>query len=114
MQAEPHTIGALAKALQTHELTAESVTQRCLHTIAERNPLLNAFITVLADSAREQARDADVEIAAGRYRGPLHGVPISIKDLIDVSGAPTTAASRVREGHMARTDATVVGRLRAA
>lgn len=114
MHAESHTITELARALQARELTAEAVTERCLRTIAERNPLLNAFITVLADEAREQARGADAEIVAGRYRGPLHGVPISIKDLIDVNGAPTTAASRVRQGHIARTDATVVTRLRAA
>ena len=75
---------------------------------------LNAFITVLTEQAREQARRADEDIAAGRYRGPLHGVPISLKDLIDVKGSPTTAASRVREGHLAAADAPVVTRLREA
>ena len=62
----------------------------------------------------QQAREADDEIAAGRYRGPLHGVPISLKDLIDLEGMPTTAASRVRDGHVAAADATVVTRLREA
>jgi aspartyl-tRNA(Asn)/glutamyl-tRNA(Gln) amidotransferase subunit A len=114
MHAEPHTVAELARALEARALSAALATARCLDAIADRNPLLNAFIAVFADGALEQAREADAEIAAGRYRGPLHGVPISLKDLIDVSGAPTTAASRVREGHVARTDATIVRRLRAA
>ncbi len=67
---------------------------------------------MLADEARADARRADADIAAGRYRGPLHGVPISLKDLIDLAGASTTAASRVLEGHVATTDATVTARLR--
>ena len=114
MSAEPRTIAKLARALRTRELTAETVTDRCLSAIAERNPSLNAFITVSADAAREQARRTDAEIEAGRYRGPLHGVPISLKDLIDLSGTATSAASRVRQGHMAVADATVVTRLREA
>jgi aspartyl-tRNA(Asn)/glutamyl-tRNA(Gln) amidotransferase subunit A len=69
---------------------------------------------VLADEAMEQARDADREIAAGRHRGPLHGIPISLKDLIDLRGVPTTAASRVRQGHVATSDAPLVTRLREA
>lgn len=114
MHAEPHTVAELARALEARALSAELATERCLDAIADRNPSLNAFITVFGDGALRQAREADAEIAAGRYRGPLHGVPISLKDLIDVRGAPTTAASRVREGHVARTDATIVRRLRAA
>ena len=114
MPAEPRTIAALARALHSRELTAGAITEQCLSAIADRNPLLNAFITVRADAAREQARQADGEIAAGRYRGPLHGVPISLKDLIDLDGTTTTAASRVRQGHIATADATVVTRLREA
>jgi aspartyl-tRNA(Asn)/glutamyl-tRNA(Gln) amidotransferase subunit A len=114
MAAEPRTISDLAVALRGRRQTAEAVTTECLARIAERNPALNAFITVLADSALAQARDADKEISTGRYRGPLHGVPISLKDLFDVEGTPTTAASKVRRDHVARADATVVARLRAA
>lgn len=114
MSAEPRTIAELARALHTRELTASAATERCLHAIAEQDRSLNAFITVLADEAREQARQADAEIAAGRHRGPLHGVPISLKDLIDLEGTSTTAASRVREGHKAVADATCVARLREA
>jgi aspartyl-tRNA(Asn)/glutamyl-tRNA(Gln) amidotransferase subunit A len=114
MPAEPRTISALAVALRGRRQTAEAVTTQCLARIADRNPVLNAFITVLADDALAQAREADKEISTGRHRGPLHGVPISLKDLFDLEGTPTTAASNVRREHVARTDATVVARLRAA
>jgi aspartyl-tRNA(Asn)/glutamyl-tRNA(Gln) amidotransferase subunit A len=66
----------------------------------------------MADEARRDAETADRELAAGRDRGPLHGVPIAVKDIIDVRGIPTTAASRVREGHIAAADAPVITRLR--
>jgi len=114
MPAEPRTIAELSRALQARELTAETATERCLSAIVERNPSLNAFITVLADAARKQARLADIDIAAGLSRGPLHGVPVSLKDLIDLSGTATTAASRVRQGHMATRDAPIVTCLREA
>ena len=114
MSAEPRTLADLGRLLKSRELTAESATQGCLAQITERNRAINAFITVLEDDALAQARDADREIAQGSYRGPLHGVPVSIKDLIDLRNTPTTAASRVRDGHMARRDATIVGRLRQA
>ena len=114
MPTEARTIAELASVLETRELTATRLTDECLDAITEKNPSINAFITVLGDTARAQAREADAEIAAGRYRGPLHGIPISIKDIIDVAGVPTTAASRVRANHVAATDSTVVRRLRAA
>ena len=93
----------------------DSVTQRITETlerIADRNPSLNAFITVLEAAAMAQAHVLDAELRQGRSRGPLHGLPISIKDLIDVAGVATTAASRLRLGHIAQADATVVSRLR--
>ena len=114
MASEPRTIAEVARALRARELTARAITDRCLGAIAERNPSLNAFITVHAEAAREQARRADAEMDGGRYRGPLHGVPISLKDLLDMDGTTTSAASRVRQGHMATADATVVTRLREA
>ena len=85
-----------------------------LERIAAQNPALNAFISVLADQSLAQARVLDEERRRGTVRSPLHGLPISIKDLIDVEGVPTTAASRVREGHIALADAAVVARLREA
>lgn len=83
-----------------------------LERIALLNPALNAFITVFEDDAMAQARILDAELREGRPRGPLHGRPISVKDLIDVKGSPTTAASRSRAGHVAGADAPLVSRLR--
>ena len=83
--------------MRARELSAETATTRCLERIAERNPAINAYITVLADQALAQARQADAELAGGRDRGPLHGVPISLKDIIDFRGVATTAASNVQE-----------------
>lgn len=108
------SISELAPRLAAREVSSLEVTEACLSRIAAENPRVNAFITVLGDQAREDARRADAEIAAGRWRGPLHGVPISLKDLIDLSGVPTTAASRVLEGHVASADAVVAARLREA
>ncbi len=75
---------------------------------------LNAFITVTADLARAQADQAAREIAAGRYRGPLHGVPVSLKDLIDTRGIRTTSGSRILADRVPAHDATVTVRLREA
>ena len=114
MPAEPQTITSLAAALQAREVTSSAVVERCLEQITQRDPSINAFITVLTDEARAAAREADREIAEGHYRGALHGVPISIKDLFDVRGTGTTAASRVRANHRADADAPTVARLREA
>ena len=108
------TISGLARALRARELSAETATLECLQRIAERNPAINAYIAVLADHALAQARQADAELAGGHDRGPLHGVPISLKDIIDLEGVPTTAASNVRSGHIAAADSVVVARLREA
>jgi aspartyl-tRNA(Asn)/glutamyl-tRNA(Gln) amidotransferase subunit A len=94
-----------------HNLVSKHVAD-ALERIAELNPTLNAFIAVFEGDAMEQARVLDEELRLGRSRGPLHGRTISIKDLIDVKGVPTTAASRVRGGHIAAADAPVVARLR--
>src|SRR5687768_3248822 len=85
-----------------------------LERIAELNPTLNAFIAIFEAEAMQQAHALDEELRQGRPRGPLHGRTISIKDLIDVKGFPTTAASHVRAGHVAKSDATLVTRLREA
>jgi aspartyl-tRNA(Asn)/glutamyl-tRNA(Gln) amidotransferase subunit A len=108
------TIESFAGRLRAGEVTAEQLTDACLQRIADGNARLNAFILVMTDEARRQAREADRDLAAGVDRGALQGVPISIKDLIDVAGTPTTAASRVRDGHVARYDAPVIAALRAA
>lgn len=108
------TIEEFSRRLRRRETSSSAVTETCLHQIGVRDGRLNAFISVMTDSARQQARLADRELSEGRDRGPLHGVPISLKDIIDVKGVATTAASRVREGHVASSDAPVVENLRRA
>ena len=108
------TIEAFGRRLRARELSAAEITDACLRHIDAGNPALNAFILVMADEARLQARDLDRELAAGRDRGPLHGVPMSIKDLFDIGGTATTAASRVRDGHIAKRDAPAIAHLRQA
>lgn len=108
------TIDEFARRVRAREISAAEVVDDCLRRIEADNPRLNAFILVMADQARRQAEDADRELAAGEDRGPLHGVPVSIKDLFDVRGTPTTAASRVRDGHIATADAAAITRLRRA
>src|SRR5215510_1125641 len=110
----PLTIETFGAQLRSGAVTSFDLTNRCLERIATDNDRLNAFILVLADEARAQARTADDELARGIDRGPLHGVPISIKDLIDVRGTATTAASRVRAGHVADRDAPAIAHLRQA
>jgi aspartyl-tRNA(Asn)/glutamyl-tRNA(Gln) amidotransferase subunit A len=112
--ADQQTITELAPRIARGEVRSETITEKALERIAQLNAELNAFITVTADHALAAARQADKEIAAGRCRGPLHGIPVSLKDLIDMDGVPTTAASRLRADHVARRDARVTTRLREA
>src|SRR4029079_6735632 len=95
-------------------LSPVEATQLCLDRIARLDPTLHAFLSVTGDLALAQARTAADELARGRDRGPLHGVPIGLKDLIDVAGQPTTAASAVFADRIAAEDAEVVRRLRSA
>ena len=108
------TIADIAPKVAAGKVTSEKLTENCLATIAELNPKLNAFILVTADQALARARQADKEIAGGRHLGPLHGIPISLKDLIDCEGTPTTAGSLVRKDMIAAADAPVTRRLREA
>jgi aspartyl-tRNA(Asn)/glutamyl-tRNA(Gln) amidotransferase subunit A len=108
------TIDAFRQKLRARQVSSAQVTDECLRRIGVANAVLNAFIHVSYDEARQAAERADRDLAAGIDRGPLHGVPISIKDLFDVRGTRTTAASRVREGHLATEDAAAITRLRQA
>src|SRR5262245_53580638 len=105
------TITEIAPLVRSGALAPIDLVRGCLDRIAARRTR-NAFISVRADEARDEARTAAQEIAAGRYRGPLHGIPISIKDLIDLRGTPTTSASNVPPRRPAA-DAPIVERLRA-
>ena len=108
------SIATLVSELKSGQRSALDLIDSCLKQIDTQDDVLNAFITVFADDAREQARNADVAVARGQDVGPLHGIPISVKDIIDVRGTRTTAASRVRANHRASTDAKLVTRLRQA
>ena len=81
------TIKDLSKLISTREISPVDLIEATLERIARLNPVLNAFITVLEDSARQDAKNADALIKEGKYRGPLHGIPVSLKDLIYVKGA---------------------------
>jgi aspartyl-tRNA(Asn)/glutamyl-tRNA(Gln) amidotransferase subunit A len=106
------TINSLAEALRRHETSATRLVAQALRRIREHNPALNAFALVDEDGARRAARTADEELAAGIDRGPLHGVPVAVKDLIDMAGLPTTCGSATSFGATAIRDAEVVRRLR--
>lgn len=108
------TIERLAPRLAGGEVSPVELTDAYLDRIATRDGDLNAFIVVTAEDARQQAQAAETEIRRGHYRGPLHGIPVALKDLFDVAGLPTTAGSRLFLDNVARTDAPSVARLRAA
>ena len=105
------TIAELSVQLASGAVRSERLTEEALAVIAARNPRLNAFITITADEALERAREADREIAAGRYLGKLHGIPLSLKDIFDQAGKANTAGSRLREGSIAERNAPIVSRL---
>lgn len=108
------TISELAQRLRRKEISPLEITHDCLTRIERLNPGLNAFIAVCAESALADARAAENEIARGEWRGPLHGVPIGLKDLIDTAGVRTTAASALYKDRIPEHDADVVARLRRA
>src|SRR5215468_10203458 len=105
------TIVDLSEALRKHKLSPVELTRACLERIEQRNPVLNAFILVTADQALRRARTAEEEIARDQWRGPLHGIPIGLKDLIDTAGLRTTAASNLYRNRVPAHDAEVVSRL---
>jgi aspartyl-tRNA(Asn)/glutamyl-tRNA(Gln) amidotransferase subunit A len=98
--------------LRKGKLSPVELTKNCLAQIEELNPTLNAFITVTAELALTQAHAAEAEILRGRWRGPLHGIPLAVKDLIDTAGIRTTAASAVFKDRVPAEDADVVRRLK--
>jgi len=108
------TVEHFGRQLRAGDLSAVDLTNEILRRIEAEAGRLNAFIHVMADEARRQAAEADRDLAAGRDRGPLHGVPVSVKDIVDIRGIPTTAASRVRDGHVAVSDAPIIANLRQA
>jgi amidase len=100
--------------IRRRDISAHEVTAAALARIEAHDSRLNSFAMVLRDSALDQARQADAEIAQGLWRGPLHGVPIGIKDLLDMAGLPTGCGMPLRQNDPATTDATLITRLKRA
>jgi len=108
------SVAQAARAIAHRELSPVELTQALLDRIQRLDPKLNAFIRVDGDAALQAALTAEAEIAAGRSRGALHGVPVGIKDIIDVAGLPTTCHSKVLQDNVATADAVSVSKLRQA
>lgn len=109
-----HSIASAAAALRDGTLTSVELVEEAIAQHARHGAATNAFITFTPEAALADARACDAEAAGGEWRGPLHGIPISYKDLVDLEGTPTTAGSRVLPGTPATRDAEVAARLRAA
>ena len=108
------TISEASALIKDGELSPVELTQAFLERISVLDKPLQAFITLLADSALAEARNAEAEIQRGAYKGPLHGIPIALKDLYDTKGVLTTASSRVMADRIPDEDATTTARLREA
>lgn len=108
------TLAEAAEQIRAGKLTSTELTKACLERIELYQPKLDAFITVLKAQALAQAAQLDAEAKAGKFRGPLHGVPLGIKDIIDTAGARTTGGSSLFSDRVPEEDASVVARLRAA
>jgi len=116
MATDPHwlSIAEAAQMIERRELSPVDLVDACLERVEALDGRLNAFITVLAAEARVAAREAADEIANGEYRGPLHGIPVALKDIFAVAGAPMTAASLIFRDVVSEEDSEVTRRLRAA
>lgn len=108
------TLKQASDAIRQRKLASAELTRACLARIQKVQPVLNAFITITGEQAMAQAEALDTEIKAGKWRGPLHGVPIALKDNIDTAGIRTTAASELFKDRVPTEDAEVARRLKAA
>jgi aspartyl-tRNA(Asn)/glutamyl-tRNA(Gln) amidotransferase subunit A len=106
------TLKQASDLLRTKAVSPVELTQACLARIEKYNPAFNAFITVAREQALQAAREAEAELQRGRWRGPLHGMPIALKDNIDTAGIRTTGASQLFENRVPETDAEVARRLK--
>lgn len=106
------SLKALSQEIASARLSAVAVTEAFLARIAAHNNALGVFVHLDAEGALAQARACDAEISAGKYRGALHGIPLGIKDIIDVAGMPTTCGSRVMGRKIARSDAAIIKKAR--
>ena len=108
------TLSAAVELVRNKSVSPVELTRACLERIAQLNPSLNAFITVTAESAMEQARSAETDIQRGQWKGPLHGIPVALNDLVDTAGTATTAGSVVFRERVPQQDAEIVLRLKKA
>lgn len=104
----------LADAIRSRKLTSKAVVEAHLEQIAKVNPKLNAIVQLTADTARKEADEADAALARGEIKGPLHGVPMTIKDTLETAGVICTGGTKGRANFVPKADATAVARLRAA
>src|SRR5919109_492272 len=100
----------LAPLIRKRSVSPVDIVSAHLERIETFNDRLLAYLYIAADQAMAAARAAEIEIMAGGYRGPLHGIPVAYKDIYQVAGMPTTAASKVMAGHVAAADCTVAAR----
>lgn len=105
------TLAQASAAVMAKELSPVELVNAALERVAAREPEVNAFVSVWEESARQQALKAERDIAQGIHHGPLHGIPVALKDLFDVAGKPTSASSRVRAGHRATQNSAVADAL---
>jgi len=110
----PRTITAAAELIRRGDLTPAELLEQCLARIDRYEPRVKAWVVVDRDGAREQAERLTAELKAGTNRGPLHGIPVGVKDIIDVFDLPTGCGSKLWANSVARQDATCVSRLRQA
>ena len=102
------------RLMRERKLSPVELVRACLERIERYDGVLRAYITVCTEQSLEQARQAEREIAAGSYRGPLHGIPFGVKDQLCTKGIKTTLGSRIMADHVPDHDATVIERLTAA
>ena len=108
------SLAETAELIRAKKLSPVELAKALLAHIERHEPTLHAFVTLTPDIALREARAAEAEIAAGRWRGPFHGMPYALKDIVDVAGLPTTGHSKILVDNIAQTDARVTAQLRAA
>ncbi|HEU4914316.1 MAG TPA: amidase [Candidatus Saccharimonadales bacterium] len=108
------TITEVSKLIQGRKLSPRDLVEECLNQIEKLNPKVNAFITVMAEQARNDAERAENEIKAGKWRGPLHGIPVAFKDMYDTAGIKTTAGFEYFKERVPQRDAAAVSALKEA
>ena len=111
MDTQDLSIAAMGRALRSGAVTSESLTREALVCVSARHPGLHAFVLLTEDRALADARRADAELAAGKDRGPMHGIPHALKDIYDTAGIRTTCHSKLRLHHVPEADSVVASRL---